>query len=100
MAQKVKKSEIIWTSLLAIIMILSGIFCFELLGAIWVFGTLLVLAHAMDMISGPPNKYYSSLWCYLFPITWILFFFCGLIFLCKKFYEVCIEPINKKINKE
>ena len=45
----------------------------ELLGAIWMFGTLLVIAHAMDTVTGPEGKYYSSLWCYLFPVTWILF---------------------------
>jgi hypothetical protein len=100
MAQKIKKSEIVWTSLLALGMLISGIFCFELLGVVWVFGTLLVFGHAMDTITDNSDKYHSSLWCYLFPVTWILFIVGGIILLCEKFYEVCIVPINRKINKE
>jgi membrane-bound metal-dependent hydrolase YbcI (DUF457 family) len=97
-----KQSELFWTSLLAIAMIICGIFYFNILIIFSMVGSLFVIAHALN--NSFHRKDTHSLWCFLFPISWIIIIITtillGSVFLFSVFYSLIIEPINKKINGE
>lgn len=95
---KIKKSEIFWTSLLALMMILFSFYCVELVYAIWLFGTYAMIAQFFEDVGDPRNSG-NILWMVLMPITWISALILLVYYIFVKIYRLFILPFNEKLNK-
>lgn len=92
--EEVSRSELFWTSLLLISLIIVGIVSLELLAVVLLFGSFFVMAFALDDDDNVP-----VLWMFLMPITWAILIMMGIILGITWIYEKSIVKFNNWLNK-
>ena len=104
---KVKKSEIFWTSILALaLIIIRYIVGLELFLMLWlVIGSVISLLKLSSTsghvtIQDKNITIEISLWLFLFPITWLLLIITIIDISFGYFYKKVIKPFNDKLNGE
>ncbi len=90
---KIKKSDIFWTIIFAVAMVIFGLTSFTSLIIIW------FIWSAMTCVIGLTNNK-LELWMLLSPITCLVIILYGIIILIGRLHVNVIVPFNKRLNKE
>lgn len=93
--KKIKKSEIFWTSILLIFLIISGVYSLELLGVLLALSSILAI---IGIIESNSNDNLPILWIFLTPTAWFVLLYMGLIYVVKFLYKNIILRFNSFIN--
>ena len=99
---KTKKSEIFWTSILALVLlILRYIVGLELFLVIWLgLGSIISIFGLLTGINPKTETIKINLWLIVFPTTWLIVILYNVILACEYFYKKVIKPFNDKLNGE
>lgn len=95
--EKIKKSELFWTGLLLVVLIIIGIIKLEFLYVILGMGSLIAIGAMFDRGLDDDDV---SLWLFLMPITWVLIIFARLGLGLAWLYDRTIQKFNSWLNKE